>query len=145
MKQDTNTSIGQGLLVLVGVNESDELIDCERIAQKIVKLKLWPNEEGQAWKKSVEDIKGQVICVSQFTLYANVKKGNKPDFHSAAKGQHAQTLYNTVLEHVRKSLGSENVGDGVFGAMMDVALVNDGPVTIEWDTRHDWKKKGSSD
>lgn len=128
--------------MLVGVCESDEAIDCEKIAQKIVKLKLWPNEDGAPWKRSVEDIKGQVICVSQFTLYAKVKKGNKPDFHTSAKGEHAHTLYHNVLDHVRKSLGAENVGDGVFGAMMDVALVNDGPVTIEWDTRHDWKKKG---
>lgn len=79
--------------------------------------------------------------VSQFTLLANVKKGAKPDFHAAAKGDHARELYSLVLEKVAGGLanGKEDVGDGVFGAMMDVALVNDGPVTIELDTQKDDK------
>lgn len=80
--------------------------------------------------------------VSQFTLLANVKKGAKPDFHGAAKGEEAKSLYNLVLEKVAAGLpnGKEDIGDGVFGAMMDVALVNDGPVTIELDTEKDDKK-----
>ncbi|ANB10990.1 Dtd1p [Sugiyamaella lignohabitans] len=75
--------------------------------------------------------------VSQFTLLAKTKKGAKPDFHAAAKGDHARTLYNKVLEEVAKGLpgGQSRVGDGVFGAMMDVALVNDGPVTIQLDSK----------
>lgn len=81
------------------------------------------------------------IWVSQFTLLANVKKGAKPDFHAAAKGDAARTLYNLVLDKVANGMvnGKNDVGDGVFGAMMDVALVNDGPVTIELDTEKDDK------
>lgn len=80
---------------------------------------------------------GQVLCVSQFTLLATVKKGAKPDFHAAAKGEVARELYAKVLQGVAEGLpgGEKDVKDGVFGAMMDVALVNDGPVTIELDTR----------
>lgn len=81
------------------------------------------------------DIQGGVICVSQFTLFAKVKKGTKPDFHGAQKGDTAVDLYQRVRELVAKGLPGGEVGDGVFGAMMDVGLVNDGPVTINYDTR----------
>jgi D-tyrosyl-tRNA(Tyr) deacylase len=129
--------------VLVGVSRDDTAADCDKIAQRILNLRLWPNEEGSQWKKSVMDIDGQVLCVSQFTLLANVKKGAKPDFHAAAKGEEARRLYRTVLEKVAAGLASGLVGDGEFGAMMDVALVNDGPVTIEIDTRN-WNASASA-
>ncbi|CDO56271.1 similar to Saccharomyces cerevisiae YDL219W DTD1 D-Tyr-tRNA(Tyr) deacylase [Geotrichum candidum] len=129
--------IDQGLLVLVGVGQKDTEEDCEKIASRILRLKLWASEDGNSqWKRNVTDIKGKVLCVSQFTLFANTKKGAKPDFHSAAKGEAAKSLYDIVLEKVSKGMpnGKEDIGDGVFGAMMDVALVNDGPVTITLDT-----------
>jgi D-tyrosyl-tRNA(Tyr) deacylase len=123
------------LLVLVGVGIDDTEVDVDRVAQRILKLRLWPNSENQQWKQNVVDLNGEVICVSQFTLFGNIKKGAKPDFHNAAKGPRAQELYNQVLEKVKEGLPCGEVGDGVFGAMMDVALVNDGPVTIEYDTK----------
>ncbi|CAN6619555.1 D-aminoacyl-tRNA deacylase [Trichomonascus vanleenenianus] len=131
------SSIGRGLLVLVGVGHEDTEADIEKFANKVTKLRLWPNEDGsQQWRRSVMDVDGDIICVSQFTLFAKVKKGTKPDFHSAAKGQEAQAIYDKVLARIGELTGKK-IGDGVFGAMMDVALVNDGPVTIEYDTKHE--------
>lgn len=130
--------------MLVGVGNGDTADDCDKIASKILRLKLWPTEDGSSqWKRNVTDIGGQVLCVSQFTLLANTKKGAKPDFHGAAKGDEARSLYNQVLEKVAAGMpkGREDVGDGVFGAMMDVALVNDGPVTIQVDTSKEAEKK----
>ncbi|VVT54389.1 uncharacterized protein SAPINGB_P004051 [Magnusiomyces paraingens] len=142
------SQIGRGLLVLVGVSRDDTVEDAEKIASRILRLKLWEDAETKApWKTNVAELKfpetetltshGQVLCVSQFTLYANIKKGAKPDFHRAAKGDIARELYAKVLDLVAAGMpnGKDDVKDGVFGAMMDVALVNDGPVTIEVDSR----------
>lgn len=124
--------------MLVGVGQDDKEEDCAKLAQKILTLRLWPEsdeENARQWKSSVVDIQGEVICVSQFTLFAKVKKGTKPDFHGAQKGETASDLYQRVRELVAKGLPGGEVGDGVFGAMMDVSLVNDGPVTINYDTK----------
>ncbi|ODV92401.1 hypothetical protein CANCADRAFT_30565 [Tortispora caseinolytica NRRL Y-17796] len=126
------SEIGKGLLVLVGVSSEDTEAQAEKLADKIVKVRLWPDGDSQ-WKKSVTDINGDVLCVSQFTLYGTIKKGTKPDFHAAAKGAEAQALYDKVKELIGKKMNKQP-GDGVFGAMMDVELVNDGPVTIQYDT-----------
>jgi D-tyrosyl-tRNA(Tyr) deacylase len=98
------------------------------MAAKIVKMKLWPDESGSHWKKSVKDVEGEILCVSQFTLMANTRKGNKPDFHGAAKPEFAKELYDYFVTRVRELHGIDRVADGVFQAMMQVALVNDGPV-----------------
>ena len=95
-------------------------------------MKLWPGDSGANWKRSVLDIDGEILCVSQFTLYASTKKGNKPDFHGAAGPEMARELYEYFVERVRVGYRRERVGDGVFGAMMQVALVNDGPVSWGW-------------
>lgn len=118
--------------------------DVTRLSKKILSLRVFedlsqPPETatkwyGKPWAKSVVDIQGEILSVSQFTLYGTIKKGTKPDFHKAAKGHHAVELYEAFLSELRKGLGEEKVKDGEFGAMMDVALVNDGPVTIVWDT-----------
>ena len=90
---------------------------------------------GKPWSKSVMDNQEwQILCVSQFTLYGNIKKGTKPDFHRAAKGETAKNLYNEFLGLLKTAIGEDRVKDGEFGAMMDVLLVNDGPVTIVYDT-----------
>lgn len=142
------SEIGKGVMVLVGVSGDDTPEDAEKIANRILRLKLWEDPAtGAPWKTSVVDLKtvtqegaaigGQVLCVSQFTLMAIVKKGSKPDFHRAAKGHVARELYAKVLADIAKGMpnGERDVKDGVFGAMMDVSLVNDGPVTIQIDTR----------
>ncbi|KAL9937897.1 hypothetical protein V8E36_003442 [Tilletia maclaganii] len=155
------SEIGRGILALVGVAEGDTEKEADQIANKIVTIRLWDESvlgsvaldssvdaatavsgEEQAqqstprpWRRNVKEIDGQVLCVSQFTLLARSQKGSKPDFHAAAKGEAAKALYERVLEAVRKALpGDGKVQDGVFGAMMDVGLVNDGPVTILLDT-----------
>ncbi|KAI5905860.1 D-aminoacyl-tRNA deacylase [Candida parapsilosis] len=139
------SSIGKGLMVLVGISTSDTKDDVLKLSKKLLSLRVFedmtqPAETttkwyGKPWSKSVVDIQGEILSVSQFTLYGTVKKGTKPDFHKAAKGEGAKELYNILLEELRKGLGQEKVRDGEFGAMMDVALVNDGPVTIVWDTQ----------
>lgn len=145
------SNIGKGLLVLVGVGHEDTEADVEKMANKLLRLRLF-NDGDEMWKKSVCDIDGEILCgkqckfrqvesdinhllVSQFTLFGKVKKGTKPDFHAAGKGETSQAIYNSLLEKIRQSIPCGKCGDGVFGAMMDVSLVNDGPVTIQYDTK----------
>ncbi|KAK3349457.1 D-Tyr tRNAtyr deacylase-like domain-containing protein [Lasiosphaeria hispida] len=108
--------------------------EADSLAAKVLKLKLWDDESGGRWKKSVQDINGEVLCVSQFTLLASTRKGNKPDFHGALGGDEAKTLYQYFQRKIQEGYAAEKVKDGVFQAMMQVALVNDGPVTIEIST-----------
>ncbi|TVY55150.1 D-aminoacyl-tRNA deacylase [Lachnellula cervina] len=91
-------------------------------------MRLWDDEAGGRWKQNVQDIKGEVLCVSQFTLLASTKKGSKPDFHGALGGDQAKELYQLFVSKVQQGYAAERVKDGVFQAMMEVALVNDGPV-----------------
>lgn len=137
--------INKGLLLLVGITTDDTAEDVAKLSSKILKLRVFedlsnPPEtktawHGKPWSKSVIDISGEILSVSQFTLYGTVKKGSKPDFHKAQKGELAKELYDLFLAQLREGLGEEKVKDGQFGAMMDVALTNDGPVTLVWDTK----------
>ena len=122
------SSIGKGILVLAAVGPNDTRKDADSMASKIVKMRLWPDENDSHWKRSVKDVDGEILCVSQFTLMANTKKGNKPDFHAAAKPEFAKELYDYFVTRIKDLHGSDRVKDGVFQAMMQVALVNDGPV-----------------
>ena len=122
------SSIGKGILVLAAVGPHDTRKDAESMASKLLKMKLWPDENGLNWKRSVQEIGGEVLCVSQFTLYASTKKGNKPDFHGAAGGDMAKELYDYFLSRIQSLYQPERVKDGVFQATMQVSLVNDGPV-----------------
>lgn len=124
------SAIGKGILVLAAIGPNDTKKDAESMASKIVKMKLWPDENESHWKKSVKDVDGEILCVSQFTLMANTRKGNKPDFHGAAKPEVAKELYEYFVARIGELHGSEKVKDGVFQAMMQVALVNDGPVRL---------------
>ncbi|EEH16943.2 D-tyrosyl-tRNA(Tyr) deacylase [Paracoccidioides brasiliensis Pb03] len=128
------SSIGKGLLVFAAVGPEDTQKDAESLAAKVLKLKIWPDDAGGTWKKSVQDIKGEVLCVSQFTLHAQIKRGNKPDFHRAADATKAKELYDYFYSKVSEMYEADRVKNGVFQAMMDVGLVNDGPVTIQIDT-----------
>jgi len=138
------STVGKGILVLAAIGPNDTRKDADSMASKIVKMRLWPDENDLLWKKSVQDIHGEILCVSQFTLMASTKKGNKPDFHGAAKPEFAKELYDYFVTRVRELHGSDRVKDGVFQAMMQVALVNDGPVTIEIDTSSPKKNATSS-
>jgi len=87
------------------------------------------------WKSSVKDIQGEILCVSQFTLLANTTKGNKPDFHRAMGSEASKTFYKTFLEHMASLYSPDRIKDGVFGAMMNITLTNEGPVTFTIDSR----------
>lgn len=94
---------------------------------------MWPTDT-KPWAQSVKDISGEILCVSQFTLFANINKGSKPDFHGSAPPDIARPLYNQFLETMRVIYEPDQVKGGVFGAMMQVGLINDGPVTFDFDT-----------
>ncbi|KAF7954237.1 hypothetical protein EAE96_005366 [Botrytis aclada] len=133
------SSIGKGILVFAAVAPGDTEKDAESLAAKVLKMRLWDDENGGRWKHNVQDIQGEVLCVSQFTLLASTKKGSKPDFHGALGGDQARELYQLFVTKVQQGYASERVKDGVFQAMMEVALVNDGPVTLEMSTRSNEK------
>ncbi|RHZ50963.1 hypothetical protein CDV55_100843 [Aspergillus turcosus] len=143
------SSIGRGLLVLAGVGKEDTEKDADTLIQRILKARLWPAEEGGQWKRNVQDIEGEVLCggfgvqrsserlltldtVSQFTLYGQLKKGSKPDFHDAADADTARKLYDYFFRRLREAYKPDRVQNGVFQAMMDVELKNDGPVGVDY-------------
>ncbi|KAK0702623.1 D-Tyr tRNAtyr deacylase-like domain-containing protein [Apiosordaria backusii] len=132
--QELVSSIGKGILVLAAVAPGDTEKEADALAAKVLKLRLWDDDAGGRWKKNVQDINGEVLCVSQFTLLASTKKGSKPDFHGAMGGEEAKNLYQYFYRRVQEGYAPDKVKDGVFQAMMQVALVNDGPVTLEVST-----------
>lgn len=130
---EVKSSIGPGLLILLGVEDADGQEDIEWLCKKISQLRIFGDEAG-LMNLSVQDIGGEMIVVSQFTLHASTKKGNRPSFIRAAKPEMAIPLYEKFVETLRTVSGLK-VGTGEFGADMKVALVNDGPVTIVIDTK----------
>lgn len=126
--------IDAGLLILLGIEEADGLEDIEWLSRKITNLRIF-NDEDEVMNKSLLDTKGDAIIVSQFTLHAATKKGNRPSYIKAARPEIAIPLYKQFIEKLEEDLGKK-VGTGVFGADMKVALVNDGPVTISIDTKN---------
>lgn len=124
------SEIGQGFLILLGITHGDGPAEVEKLARKIAALRIFEDENG-LMNKSVTDVGGSVLVVSQFTLYADTQKGNRPSFVSAARPEHAEPLYNELVRQLRLTLGAGRVGTGVFGAEMKVRLLNDGPVTVE--------------
>lgn len=124
-----HTEIGHGLLVLLGIHEDDSEKDIEWYVQKIIKMRIFNDEFGKM-NCSVQDVCGEILIVSQFTLYGQADKGNRPSFIQAAKPDIAIPIYESFLKKLRVDFESTRVKSGVFGADMQVALVNDGPVTI---------------
>jgi D-tyrosyl-tRNA(Tyr) deacylase len=120
-------------LVLAGFEEVDQVNDLEWMAQKLVKLRIFPDDQG-VMNRSVVDIDGEILAVSQFTLYASTKKGNRPSWGRAARGDVSQPLFDQFAQKLSAALG-KHVPTGVFGADMQVSLVNDGPVTISIDSK----------
>lgn len=125
--------IGQGLLILLGIEQADTTEDIEWLSGKIARLRIFKDESGVMNKSAVE-INGEIIVVSQFTLHASIKKGNRPSYIYAAKPETAIPLYEQFKKQLQMDTGRV-IQSGEFGAMMNVALVNDGPVTIIIDTK----------
>ncbi len=123
--------IGKGYNILLGVLKEDQELDIDKLVKKILHLRLFPNEEGKM-DKNILQIGGEALVVSQFTLAANVKRGNRPDFTAAKPPEEAKRLYEAFC---RKLAASIPVQTGRFGAMMEVGILNDGPVTIILDSR----------
>ncbi|MFN8287563.1 MAG: D-aminoacyl-tRNA deacylase [Chitinophagales bacterium] len=128
------SQIGLGLLVLAGFEEGDAKEDLEWMSGKLANLRIFQDENGQM-NLSVKDVGGDIIVVSQFTLHAMTKKGNRPSFIRAARPEQAIPLYESFVKMVEKELGKP-IGTGEFGADMKVALINDGPVTINIDSKN---------
>lgn len=128
-----HSRIGPGLLILLGIEEADTPADVEWLTGKIARLRVFADEAGQM-NRSILDIAGQALVVSQFTLHASTRKGNRPSFIRAARPETAVPLYRTFVDQLSSALG-QPVATGEFGALMDVALVNAGPVTIWIDSR----------
>lgn len=126
-------SIGKGLLVLLGITHADTPLQVEWIADKLLSLRVFPDSDGKM-NLSVQDVSGGILIVSQFTLYGELAKGTRPSFIKAARPEHAEPLYELLLDRLRTRAADENlsvsIASGVFGAMMDIHLVNDGPVTL---------------
>ena len=128
------SAIKEGLLVLVGIEEADGQEDIEWLCKKIVNLRIFDDENG-VMNKSVLDVDGEILVISQFTLHASTKKGNRPSYIKAAKHEVSVPLYNTFCNELSIALGKQ-VGTGEFGADMKVELLNNGPVTIWMDTKN---------
>lgn len=127
-------AIGAGLLLLVGVEEADGAADIEWLVRKISQLRVF-NDEAGVMNRSLQDCGGEALAVSQFTLYASVKKGNRPSYSRAARGEISQPMFERFVAALSAALGKP-VPTGVFGADMQVSLVNVGPVTIWLDSRN---------
>jgi D-tyrosyl-tRNA(Tyr) deacylase len=130
----THSEIGEGLLVLLGIENNDDHTDISWLTRKIINLRIFGDKEG-TMNLSLKDIGGDVLIVSQFTLHASVKKGNRPSYIRAAKPEIAVPLYEKFIAEFEDKLGKK-VGTGKFGADMKVELLNDGPVTIIIDSKN---------
>lgn len=132
VENEVTGQIGQGLVVLLGITHDDTEKDIEHLAEKIINLRLFATED-KYFEKSLLDVQGELLVISQFTLYADTSKGRRPSFTEAAKPEEANELYKKFIETLKeKGVKTEQ---GVFGAMMDIELLNSGPVTIIVDSK----------
>jgi D-tyrosyl-tRNA(Tyr) deacylase len=133
IKNKVKSEIGPGLLVLAGIEEADTEADIEWLCNKIVQLRIF-NDSNEVMNLSVQETGGSILAISQFTLHAKTRKGNRPSYIKAARPEVAIPLYNEFVNRLSMLLGKE-IGTGEFGAMMQIELINDGPVTIIIDTK----------
>jgi D-tyrosyl-tRNA(Tyr) deacylase len=133
IEEKIKSEIGIGLLILVGIEEADTEEDISWLSKKIVNLRIFP-DENEVMNKSLIDVGGEILLISQFTLHASTKKGNRPSYIKAARPEIAVPLYEKMILALQEELG-KNIGTGEFGADMKVSLINDGPVTILIDSK----------
>ena len=134
IEQKLKSKIDKGLMILVGFEDEDNQEDIEWLSTKITNLRIFDDEQG-VMNKSILDVNGDILLISQFTLHAHTKKGNRPSYIHAAKPDIAIPLYKAFIETLEGKLGKD-IGTGEFGADMQVELINDGPVTICMDTKN---------
>ncbi len=127
--QNYKTEIGKGMVILLGVKEGDNETDVNFVADKCANLRIFEDENGKM-NLSVKQINGEALVISQFTLYGDTRKGNRPSFNLAAHPELAEDLYVKFIERMKQQLGAEKVKTGIFGEMMSVKIINDGPVTV---------------
>jgi D-aminoacyl-tRNA deacylase len=128
-KKDFSNKIGKGFVILLGIKNDDDLKDVEFCAAKCANLRIFEDDGGKM-NLSLKEVDGEVLIISQFTLYGNASKGNRPNFMDAARPEHAIPLYEEFVKQMKNFLGESKVKTGIFSAMMEVTIVNDGPVTI---------------
>ena len=127
------SSINQGLLILLGISINDKDSDLDYIIDKIINLRIFIDNENKM-NNDIASINGEFLIVSQFTLYGDARKGRRPSFIEAEKGEKAEKIYNIFIEKLKNKYSSEKVKSGQFGAKMEISLINDGPVTILLDS-----------
>lgn len=128
------SAIGQGYMILVGIEEADTMEDVEWLTKKVINLRVF-EDENHVMNRSILEVDGEILLISQFTLHASYKKGNRPSYIRAAKHETAIPLYQAFIASLTQALGKE-IGTGEFGADMKVELLNDGPVTICMDSKN---------
>ena len=121
--------IDQGIVLLLGISEDDTENEIDYMVEKCCNLRIF-EDKNQKMNLSVKETEGEVLLVSQFTLYGDTKKGNRPSFNKAAKPETAEKLYNIFASKMRKNLGTVKVKEGIFAAMMEITIINQGPVTV---------------
>ncbi len=126
--------IKKGFVILLGIKTSDEEKDAKFLAEKCSNLRVF-EDENEKMNLSIKDVDGEILLISQFTLYGNAQKGNRPSFTDSAKPEEAIPLYEKFISYLREILGDEKIKTGMFGEMMKVKIINDGPVTIIIDSK----------
>lgn len=134
INEEIKSEIGQGMLILVGIEDADNEQDVDWLVRKTIGLRIF-DDENHVMNCAIKSIDGEILVISQFTLFASYKKGNRPSWFRAAKHEHSIPLYNLFCKQLSEALGKE-VGTGEFGADMKVELINDGPVTICMDSKN---------
>jgi D-tyrosyl-tRNA(Tyr) deacylase len=128
-KENYKAEIGKGLVILLGVKTGDTIEDCRFVADKCSNLRIF-QDENDKMNLSIKDVSGEILVISQFTLYGETAKGNRPGFTKAARPEEAIPLYEYFISRVKENIGADKVKTGIFGAMMSVKIINDGPVTV---------------
>ena len=137
-KENYSSSIKRGMVILLGIKTGDTEKDADFLADKCSNLRIFSqnnDEENEKMNFSLRDVSGEALVISQFTLYGNASKGNRPGFTDAARPEEAIPLYERFIDRMKQNIGTEMVKSGIFGAMMDVKIINDGPVTIIIDSK----------
>jgi D-tyrosyl-tRNA(Tyr) deacylase len=128
-KEKYSAEIGKGMVILLGIHTDDRIEDINFVADKCCNLRIF-GDENEKMNLSLKDVNGEVLIISQFTLYGDARRGNRPGFTEAARPDKGEDFYKLFIKRVEENLGSEKVKTGIFGAMMTVKIINDGPVTI---------------